>query len=78
MFNPTKIFKIKSTLNAFQQNHPKFVKFLEAVHKNAIEEGTIIEVNVTTASGKSLNSNVKLTTSDLELFRELSELMSSK
>lgn len=74
MFNPTKLFKIKSAWDTFASNHPKFAMFLNAVHQNGIEEGTIIEINVTTASGKTLSSNLKLTKSDMDLFRELSEL----
>ena len=38
------------------------------------EEGTIIEITVTTPEGKSLNTNVKLTGSDIELFRDLTDL----
>lgn len=74
MINPAKLFKLKNVWDAFTKNHPKFPKFLEAVHQNAIEEGTIIEINVTTKSGKTFNSNLKLTDSDTQLFQELSEL----
>ncbi|NLP34979.1 MAG: hypothetical protein GX359_07250 [Clostridiales bacterium] len=74
MFNPSKLFKIKNAWDTFSSNHPKFTMFLNAMHKNGLEEGTIIEINVTSASGKTLSSNLKLTRSDMDLFRELSEL----
>ena len=74
MINPIKLIKLKSAWALFSQNHPKFPKFLDSVHKNALEEGTIIEINVITLSGKTLSSNVKLNKSDAELFLELSEL----
>ncbi|NLK28913.1 MAG: hypothetical protein GX306_11320 [Clostridiales bacterium] len=74
MFNPTKLFKIKNAWDTFARNHPKFAMFLNAIHQTGLEEGTIIEINVTTASGKTLSSNMKLTKSDMDLFRELSEL----
>lgn len=74
MFNPTKLFKLKSAWEVFAQNHPKFPKFLNAVNQGAIEEGTIIEINVISASGKSLSTNLKLTDSDTSLFREMSDL----
>ena len=77
MFNPAKLFKIKSAWEKFTENHPKFPKFMEAVGKTALEEGTVFEFNVTTAEGTSLSSNIKLTKSDIELFRELSELFKS-
>lgn len=74
MFNPSKLFKVKNAWDTFSSNHPKFAMFLNALHQNGLEEGTIIEVNVTTASGKTLGSNLKLTKSDMDLFKELSEL----
>jgi hypothetical protein len=77
MINPTKLFKIKSALGVFTQNHPKFQKYLEAVRQNALQEGTVIEFNVTTADGQTLNSNIKLTQSDIELLQDLSELSHS-
>lgn len=74
MFNPTKLLKLKSAWDTFSNNHPKFPGFLKAVSANGIEEGTVIEINVTTAAGKTISSNVKLTSSDIALFKELSNL----
>jgi hypothetical protein len=74
MINPTKLFKIKGAMGAFTQSHPKFTNYLNAIRNNALEEGTIIDINVTTIDGKSLSSNIKLTKEDVELFRELSDL----
>lgn len=75
MINPTKLLKFKSAWDAFSNNHPKFSKFLSAVQQNGIEEGTVIEINLTTESGNTLSTNLKITQSDKELFKELSELM---
>lgn len=77
MMNPAKLLKIKGAWDKFSQNHPKFVQFLGAMNRDAIKEGTIIEINVTTAEGKNINSNLKITQSDIELFKELSELSKS-
>lgn len=76
MMNPAKLLKIKGAWDKFSYNHPKFEPFVKAVQKNAIEEGTIIEINFKTAEGQSINTNLKLTKDDLELFRDLSDLMS--
>ena len=73
MFNPNKLIKLKNAWNVFSINHPKFPKFLDAVNKNALTEGTVIEINVTTLAGKNISSNVKLTKEEAQLFRELSE-----
>ncbi len=74
MMNPAKLFKIKGAWDKFSQNHPRFVQFLWAMNKDGIKEGTIIEIHVTTAEGKNISSNLKITQSDIELFNELSEL----
>lgn len=74
MINPAKLLKMKSAWDTFTRNHPKFPLFLKAMQQSAIEEGTIIEITVTTPEGKTLNTNVKLTGSDMELFRDLTDL----
>ncbi len=66
--------KMKSLWDTFTLNHPKFPSFMNAVQKNGLEEGNIIEINITTKDGSILSSNIKLTQSDIEMFHELSEL----
>lgn len=76
MINPAKLLKIKGAWDKFSYNHPKFEPFIKAVQRNSIEEGTIIEINFTTAAGQSISTNLKLTKDDLELFHDLSDMMS--
>lgn len=75
MLNPGKLLKLKGYWETFSKNHPKFQGFLNAVKNEAIEEGTIFEINVKTSSGKTICSNLKLTESDIKLIKELSGLM---
>lgn len=75
MINPAKLFKMKKAWDTFELNHPKFPKFLKEVSKNAIEEGTLIEISVTTPEGKNISSNIKVTQSDKEMFSELSDIL---
>ncbi|MDF2590251.1 MAG: hypothetical protein K0S41_4094 [Anaerocolumna sp.] len=72
MINPAKLLKIKSSWDVFTKNHPKLPNYFNAIKSSALEEGTIIEMNVVTTDGKSLKSNIKLTKSDIELLREIS------
>lgn len=74
MFNPAKLLKIKSAWDRFSRNHPKFEPFIKAVQRNSIEEGTIIEINITSQTGQTISTNLKLTREDMDLFKELSEL----
>ena len=72
--NPAAILQLMNLWNRFQNNHPKFPKFLMAVYQNGLEEGSIIEINVTTAEGQSLSSNLKLNAEDMELLNQLKNL----
>lgn len=72
MMNPGKLFKLKSAWDTFTRNHPKFPYFVQAVSQAGLQEGTVVEITVTTPEGKKISSNVKLQQSDIELYRELS------
>ena len=41
----------------------------------SIDENSIIEIKVTTAEGQNLITNMKVTSDDIELFKELKEKM---
>jgi len=72
--NPMKLLQIKSAWDRFQAAHPKFPLFMRSVAEHGIQEGTILEFQVTTPEGKTFCSNLKISKEDLELFRELKEL----
>ena len=71
--NPMALMKIKGMLDKFKQNHPKVPLFLNAASM-AIDEGSIIEVKVTTSTGKNLWTNMKVTADDLDMVRQLTNL----
>ena len=72
--NPASIMKIMSAKNRFTENHPKFVAFLKSVFAKGIEEGTVIEIQVTRPGESPVTANIKVQQSDLELMQELREL----
>ena len=74
MINPATLIKIKGALGRFSENHPKLKPFIRAI-SGKVEEGTIIEINVTTSAGETISTNMKLTESDMELFEELKKMM---
>lgn len=74
MQNPAAILQMMNLWNRFQNNHPKFPRFLSAVSKSAIREGSIIEIKVTTAEGESFDSNLKINADDMEMIRQLREM----
>ena len=68
------IMKIKGAFDTFTRNHPKFMPFMQAVGREAIGDGTIIEVKGISPSGKEYNTNMKLTQSDLDLFAQIKNM----
>lgn len=66
--------KLKSGVDRFRANHPKFPMFMKAVSQNALAEGTIIEINVTAPDGKNYCTNVKLNAEDLDLFDSIKSM----
>ena len=70
--------KLKSQLDTFHRNHPKFAPILDAVNKNALGEGTIIEISVTSPEGRHYETNLKVNQEDLEFLRSLQGLNSIK
>lgn len=67
------VFKLKSLLDRFKENHPKFPPFVQAA-TGAVKEGSVIEIKIITPEKKTILSNIKVNSEDIELFRELKEL----
>lgn len=72
--NPMKLLQLKNAWDQFTDRHPKFPAFLKAMSKGAITEGSILEITVTTAEGKVINTNLKVTAEDMALVEELKNL----
>ena len=72
--NFMKIFQLKNLWDHFIKNHPKLPLFGKAVVGQAIHEGTIIEISVTTAEGQNLVTNLKISAEDMELLNEALKL----
>lgn len=75
MMDFSAIMKFKGAWDTFNKNHPKFLPFMQAVGREAVTDGIIIEVKVTSPEGKEYNTNMKITQSDLDLFAQLKTMM---
>ena len=71
------IMKLKSLLDRFRNNHPKVIMFFRAV-SGKIGKDTVLELKVTSPDGQSLVTNMRVTEEDMELFREIGELMANQ
>lgn len=74
--NPMKLLQLKGAWDTFQRNHPKFPQFMKAVGKGALAEGTVMEITVTTAEGRTLSTNLKITAQDMDMVKQLREIIS--
>jgi hypothetical protein len=59
----------KNRLNMFNKDHPKVMPFLEMLKNNAVKEGTVVEMRVTTPEGQEYVSNIRLTKTDVETIK---------
>ncbi|XCP86417.1 hypothetical protein ABXS75_06375 [Roseburia hominis] len=72
--NPMMLLQLKNLWSEFSTRHPKFPSFLKAVSQNGLQEGTILELQVTLPDGKTLASNLKITKEDVEMYRQIQEM----
>jgi hypothetical protein len=63
------INEAKNRLNMFNSEHPKVLPFLEMLKTNALMEGSVVEMRVTTPEGKEYVSNIRLTKTDVETIK---------
>ncbi len=71
--NPLAALKIKNMLTVFKENHPKVPQFFKAA-SGILDEGSVVEMSITTSEGKRIVTNIKVTESDLEQIKEIREL----
>lgn len=72
--NPMALLSMKSAMDKFQGNHPKFMQFVTAMAQNGLEEGTVLECKVLTPEGKEIQANIMINQDDLELIEKIKEL----
>lgn len=67
------LLQLKNLWQRFTSQHPKFPAFLRAAQP-ALKEGSVIAFTITTPDGKTIESNVKVTATDLELLEALKQM----
>ena len=70
-----KFQQIKNAFKRFDQDHPKFKKFMNAVwREQALKQDAVIEISITSPEGKNYCSNIKLNAADIEMFEQLKSM----
>ena len=69
--DPIKLLQMKKAIGAFQSRHYRFVNFIHDMSSRGVQEGSIIEINVTTPDGKNYVSNMKVAKEDVDFLSSL-------
>ena len=72
--NPIQIVKLKEQLNAFRKRHPGFCRFINAIRKKGVPEGSVLDVKITSPDGETMTTNFRISPEDLEFFGMISDL----
>lgn len=75
--NPMKLLQMKAGWERFQENHPRFVPFMQAAGRE-VREDAVIEIALVTPEGKRLETNLRVKASDMELLRAAMEMADSE
>lgn len=76
--NPLNFIQLKPSWERFKGNHPKFLPFLKAASgETFIDEGSIIEINVTNSAGKTIASNVRVKADDMEFLQAFKNILNN-
>ncbi len=73
--NPASLIKIMNMKRDFDDAHPKFNAFLQAVSGGFITEGSVITLSIQNPNGEEKVTNLKVTAKDLEMFNELTKMV---
>ena len=68
------LMQMKTLWQRFTDNHPKFPAFLRAAQPE-IREGSVLTVSVKNPEGKVIETNLKVTASDMELIEAFKQMM---
>ena len=69
--NPVEMLQIGGRIQTFKEQHPRIPAFIKTVGKDAIKEGAVIEVKVTSVEGDEYVTNIRLTAEDIEMLKVL-------
>lgn len=70
--NPMKLMQLRGLEDQFKKNHPRVEPFFAAAAA-AVDEGTVIDVTMTTAAGDTLRTNLRVSAEDMEMIQKLKE-----
>lgn len=70
--NPKTLMHLRDMEKQFTSGHPKLEPFLAAASA-VVDEGSVIEVKMTTSAGETICTNLRVSAQDMEMIRTLKE-----
>lgn len=71
--NPMKLMQLQNVWKAFVARHPKLPMFFQAVGREALLEGTVMEIRVIKPDGSEMKANLRLSKEDLEAIAQVKD-----
>ncbi len=71
------IMQLGGRLQTFNSQHPKFGAFLREAGPDAMREGSVLEMKVTSPEGQEYITNIRLTKEDIETIQMIRSLRNS-
>lgn len=68
--NPMKLMQLKGRFDLFRSQHPKLIPFFRQVAPE-LDEGSRIEIQITTAAGKTAKCGIRLNADDIETLKSV-------
>lgn len=72
--NPLQIMKFKDKIGEFRERHQGFSRFINAVRKRGLPQGSTIEIKVTFPDEQVMNTSFRIKEDDLELLQMIGNL----
>lgn len=71
--NPVQLMKLKGNFVDFKKRHQMLTKFVKKIG-GTMENGTVIEIAVTSPEGETAKTNMKVTQEDMSFFESIRKL----
>ena len=72
--NPRRMLELAKLQQKFKKNHPKVFPFLKAAAEKALQEGSVVDISVTTPEGKFMRTNLRIKPEDMEIVEQLKQM----
>ena len=71
--NPMQLMKLKGYFGDFKKRHQMLTKFVKKIG-GTMEDGTVIEIAVTSPAGETVKTNMTVTPEDMSFFESIRKL----